>query len=111
MQTESNCDGFAGKATGRVTLENSTALRSGVFLTTGRMRRNFEPVYGQSIAEIDEQNSRPENRQQASDQLAVNSPIELHHQKSSRKNQTIPGPPVGTGLEEIKGIPPVISCA
>ena len=54
-------------------------------------------------AEIDDQPLRPENRQQASAQLAGHTPVVRHRQKPAREDQAISGTAVGTGLQKIAG--------
>jgi hypothetical protein len=49
-------------------------------------------------AEIDDQPSRPENRQQASVQLAGYAPVVRHRQKPAREDQAISRTAVGAGL-------------
>ena len=48
-----------------------------------------------SGAEIDARPPCPENRRQAPDQLAGNSPVERNRQKTARENQTFSGTTVG----------------
>jgi len=54
-------------------------------------------------AEIDDQPSRPEKRQQESAQLAGHTPVVRHRQKPAREDQAISGTAVGTGLQKIEG--------
>jgi hypothetical protein len=53
-------------------------------------------------AEIDDQPSRPDDRQQASAQLAGHAPVVRHRQKPAREDQAISRTAVGTRLQKIE---------